>query len=188
MNQDGTVNGQIIDSTSSIVTLLTGQAPSQSFGMLDAVMVETMAMAMHNAVNRQQSAGMIGSAAVTAACAKLLAVPVPPFVPPPPAPPPVLPTLPPLPGPTPVAPPEARVAAASATAESAIDTLKAEAAQAVAVSTTVQNELSTLISEAQEVTPAPPPAVASTPTPPSVDPAPPSPGPAPAGIAGAPNQ
>ncbi|WP_390623098.1 hypothetical protein ACEQUB_p01325 (plasmid) [Ralstonia syzygii] len=87
---DSTVNSQIVDAVSSIVTLTTGQAPSQALGMLDAVLLETLGMAMHNAVNRQQSAGMVSSAALTAACAKILAVPfpLPPAPPPPVSPPP----------------------------------------------------------------------------------------------------
>ncbi|WP_179098179.1 RebB family R body protein, partial [Burkholderia pseudomallei] len=82
---DSTVNSQIVDAVSNVVTLTTGQSPSQAFGMLDAVLLETLGMAMHNAVNRQQSAGMINSAALTAARATILAVPFP--APPPPPPP-----------------------------------------------------------------------------------------------------
>lgn len=85
MSDEGTVNNQMMDATTGIVTLLTGQAPSQAFGMLDAVMVETLGMAMHNAVHRQQNASLVNAAAVTAACAKMLAVPFP--APPPPPPP-----------------------------------------------------------------------------------------------------
>ncbi|MFL7904015.1 RebB family R body protein [Azospirillum argentinense] len=85
MSDEGTVNTQVIDATSDIVTLLTGQSPAQSFAMLDAVMVETLGMAMHNAVHRQQNAGMVNSAAVTAACAKMLSVPFPTTPPPPPS-------------------------------------------------------------------------------------------------------
>ncbi len=85
MSDEGTMNTQVIDATSDIVTLLTGQSPAQSFAMLDAVMVETLGMAMHNAVHRQQNAGMVNSAAVTAACAKMLSVPFPTTPPPPPS-------------------------------------------------------------------------------------------------------
>ncbi|MGD3727160.1 RebB family R body protein [Xanthomonas citri pv. citri] len=72
MIDDSSVNSQIVDAVSSIVTLTTGQAPAQALGMLDAVMLETLGMAMHNAVNRQQGAGMINAAAITAACAKMI--------------------------------------------------------------------------------------------------------------------
>ena len=92
--------------------------------MLDAVMVETLGMAMHNAVSRQQGAGMISSAAVTAACARMLSMPFPMPPPPPPPPPPVVQ---PLPGPPPDAAPMAVVAAALAEGESAIETLKVQA-------------------------------------------------------------
>lgn len=100
------VNGQITDAVTQTVTLLTGQAPSQAFGMMDAVMVETMGMAMYTAVNRQQNAGMVGNAAVTAACAKMLSLPPFPLAAPPPGaePPPVPPAsgvVNPLPGPPP---------------------------------------------------------------------------------------
>ncbi|WP_271000102.1 RebB family R body protein, partial [Listeria seeligeri] len=68
------------------------QGPAQSFSMLDMVMLETLGTAMHNAVARQQGAGMVSNAAVTAACAKMInapwPVPPPPPLPPPPPPPP----------------------------------------------------------------------------------------------------
>jgi hypothetical protein len=91
MSDNSTVNSQITDSISQVVTLLTGQSPSQSFGMMDAVMLETLGMAMHNAVTRQQYAHMTSTAAVTAACAKMLQAPFPIAPPPPPpAPPPTV--------------------------------------------------------------------------------------------------
>ncbi|MBK3736459.1 hypothetical protein GAY29_25845, partial [Azospirillum brasilense] len=67
MSDEGTVNTQVIDATSDIVTLLTGQSPAQSFAMLDAVMVETLGMAMHNAVHRHPNQGRCNSAAATPA-------------------------------------------------------------------------------------------------------------------------
>lgn len=135
---DSTVNSQIVDAVSNVVTLTTGQSPSQAFGMLDAVLLETLGMAMHNAVNRQQSAGMINSAALTAACAKILAVPFPaPPPPPPPAPAPP-PEVHPLPGPdeslSPAAVVEASVKeseAAFGEVKAALDELKASADTAV---------------------------------------------------------
>lgn len=84
MNDHGTVNSQIVDSVADVVTLTGGHAPAHAFGMLDAVMVETMGMAMYNAVSRQQGSSMIGSAAVTAVCAKMLNAPF--ALPPRPAP------------------------------------------------------------------------------------------------------
>jgi len=149
----GSVNSQIIDSTTGIVTLITGQAPSQAFGLLDAVMVETLGMAMHNAVSRQQGASVIGSAAVTAACAKMLTVPFP--VPPPPPPPPP-PTVQPLPSPPPSMPPSGLIAAAFSQAETAIDALKTQAAGAGSLAQTAQADLGKLITEAGGTPPAPP--------------------------------
>lgn len=78
MNEDlSTVNSQIVDATTSIVTLAAGQSPSQAFAMLDTVLLETLGIAMYNAVNRQQGAGMLSAAAVTSTCAKMLSVPFP---------------------------------------------------------------------------------------------------------------
>ncbi|MCE4554587.1 RebB family R body protein [Roseateles cellulosilyticus] len=74
---EGTVNSQILDAAVSTVALTTGQAASQALAMLDVVLLETLGMAMHNAVHRQQSAGMVSAAAVTAACAKMLQTPFP---------------------------------------------------------------------------------------------------------------
>jgi len=123
---DNTVNSQIIDAVSSVVALSTGQAASQALGMLDAVLLETLGMAMYNAVNRQQGAGMISSAAITAACAKMLAAPFP-IAPPPPTPGPP-PEVKPLPGPPlQPAPPAAVIAAALAEGKTAIEVLKAQA-------------------------------------------------------------
>ncbi|XUM21613.1 RebB family R body protein [Bradyrhizobium oligotrophicum S58] len=136
MSDPGTVNGQIIDSTTGVVTLLTGQSPSQAFGLLDAVMVETLGMAMHNAIGRQQGASVIGSAAVTAACAKMLSVPFP--IAPPPAPKPPPPSVDPLPGPPPNPSPSAAVAAAFAEAESAVTALKLQASVASSLAQTAQ--------------------------------------------------
>lgn len=122
---NSTVNSQIVDAVSSIVTLTTGQSPSQALAMLDAVLLETLGMAMHNAVNRQQSASMVSAAALTAACAKMLAVPFPaPPAPPPPAPTPP-PAVHPLPGPEEPPPQAALVKAAVQEGEIAFSGAKA---------------------------------------------------------------
>ncbi len=76
MPDGSTVNAQIVDSVADVVTLSSGMAPAQSFGMLDAILTETLGMAMYNAVSRQQGASMIGSAATTSSCAKMLRVPL----------------------------------------------------------------------------------------------------------------
>lgn len=159
MNDNGTVNNQIIDSVTGVGTLLTGQAPAQSFGMLDAVLLETLGMAMHNAVNRQQGGSMVGAAAVTAACAKILAVPFPP--PPPPAPPVPAPPIHvnPLQGP-PHGPPSAAtvIAAAYADAEAAIKVLQTQAQGASADATKAQADLAQLVTDAAPITPSADPA------------------------------
>ncbi|MGJ5083181.1 RebB family R body protein [Bradyrhizobium sp. HKCCYLS3013] len=155
MSDPGTVNGQIIDSTTGVVTLLTGQSPSQAFGLLDAVMVETLGMAMHNAIGRQQGASVIGSAAVTAACAKMLSVPLP--IAPPPAPKPPPPAVDPLPGPPPNPSPSAAVAAAFAEAESAVTALKLQASSASSLAQTAQADLNQIVTDAGGTTPSTPP-------------------------------
>lgn len=142
MIDDSSVNSQIVDAVSSIVTLTTGQAPAQALGMLDAVMLETLGMAMHNAVNRQQGAGMINAAAITAACAKMISAPFPVPPPPPPAPPGPPPTVAPLPGPPTVPPPPAAlIAAAAAEAKVAVDVLKTQAQGASADAATATADL-----------------------------------------------
>jgi len=133
MNEQGTVNSQIIDSVADVVTLNDGIAPSTAFGMLDTVMTETLGMAMYNAVSRQQGSSMIGSAATTAVCAKMLATPfvtevfLPPKpVPPPPPPPSGVQPLPPVPPKPPPLTPSAIIAAATKEGEWAIDVLRGE--------------------------------------------------------------
>lgn len=161
---DNTVNSQIVDSVSSVVTLSTGQAASQALGMLDAVLLETLGMAMYNAVNRQQSAGMISSAAITATCAKMLAAPFP--IAQPPQPPGPLPEVKPLPGPSPQpAPPAAVIAAALAEGKTAIQVLKAQAGESSDDAASANSDLLELHTlTAPE--PAPPPvAAASQPSP-----------------------
>lgn len=66
-----------------------GQSAAQTQGLLDTVMAETLGMSMHNAVTAQHNSQMVASAAVTAACARMIrgATPAPPAVtiqPPPP--------------------------------------------------------------------------------------------------------
>ncbi|MEI9926890.1 MAG: RebB family R body protein [Sphingomonas sp.] len=125
MDQPGTVNSQIVDGVADVVTLTGGGSPSHAFAMLDAVMAETLGMAMYNAVNRQQGSSMIGAAAVTATCAKMLTVPFPILpAPAPPDPPPAVETL---AGPPPKPlPPADLIAAATTEAETAIAVLQAE--------------------------------------------------------------
>lgn len=48
----------------------------KAFDLIDVVMSETLGMSMHNAVTAQQNAQMSATAAVTAACAKMLQMPL----------------------------------------------------------------------------------------------------------------
>ncbi|HEL3813351.1 TPA: RebB family R body protein [Stenotrophomonas maltophilia] len=188
MSSENTVNSQIVDSVSAASTLLVAQGPAQSFSMLDMVMLETLGTAMHNAVARQQGAGMVSNAAVTAACAKMInapwPVPPPPPLPPPPPPPQVIP----LPGPVPAPPsPAAVIAAATAEGKTAISVLQAQTHGATADAAAATASLHTLEQLAGDgAAPAPGPAPDSTPGPepaagPAHDPAPDSPSTAAAG-------
>src|SRR5947209_574108 len=72
---EGSVNNQIIDSVKQTAIAVLGQAPAQTTGMLDAVMTETIGMAMYNAVTTQHNSQMVASAAIAATCARMLRVP-----------------------------------------------------------------------------------------------------------------
>lgn len=65
------VNSQVVDTVAAILTLSTGNAPAASFAMLDLVATETIGMAMHNALARQQAGAMVASAAAAAICARI---------------------------------------------------------------------------------------------------------------------
>lgn len=152
MNDAGTVNDQVVDSVNSVTTLISGQSPAHAFAMLDTVMVETMGMAMYNAVNRQQNAGMVNSAAVTAACARMLNA-YPPYTPPPPPPAPVPPVVNPLPGPTPAPSSEAVVQTAFSQGTQAIATLQGVAEATNTVAQEAQADLKTLAQQASAAAP-----------------------------------
>lgn len=131
MSDQGNVNSQIVDSVADVVGITSGLAPAQAFGMLDTVMTETLGMAMYNAISRQQGGSMIGSAAATAVCAKMLTAPFPFEIPaPPPSPPPCpdpaggVTPLPPVRPPGPPPPPAWVIHDATRAAEAAIDTLR----------------------------------------------------------------
>ncbi len=160
---DGTMNTQVIDAATTTAALLTGQAPSQATGILDTVMAETLGMSMHNAVMRQQADGMVGAAAVTATCAKMLQAP--PYLSPkkdlPPMPDPsptidqLIAPLPPPPAPPAPSPPPQdaydQFMQGITEAESALLLLKKQAAQVAA-------ELAKLAADANGGPPSPPPA------------------------------
>ena len=163
---DNTVNSQVVDSVASVVTLATGHAASQALGMLDAVLLESLGMSMYNAVNRQQSAGMISAAALTATCAKMLSTPLatgtPPAPPPPPGAPPDVRQL---PGPPPSPPlPAAVIAAAMAEGRSAIQTLKDQALSASDDAANAADDLKSLQALAAVDSTAPPVASSNAPS------------------------
>lgn len=83
MPEEDLVNTQIRDAVHAANYTVMGHAAAQSAGMVDALMAETIGMAMYNAVNTQHNAQMIGSAAVAASCAKMLRTQAPPWLPPP---------------------------------------------------------------------------------------------------------
>ncbi len=77
MPSENSINDHIVDSVDFVVNHGIKHAQSQTTAMLDAVMAETIGMLMHNAVTAQHNGQMVGSAAVTATCAKILSVPLP---------------------------------------------------------------------------------------------------------------
>jgi hypothetical protein len=83
MPDEDMLNTQIKDSVQYANHTVMGHAPSQSASMLDALMAETIGMAMYNAVNTQHNAQMISTAAVAATCAKMLKTQPVPWLPPP---------------------------------------------------------------------------------------------------------
>jgi len=160
------VNDQIVESVADVVTLNSGHAPAQSAAMLDVVMAETIGMSMYNAISRQQSSSMVGSAAVTSACAKMLQTPFPilpplvPYVVPPSG-------LQPLPVPPGGLTDAEAIAVAGVDAGAAIDVLAAEAQSSdVSSATTVLKSLAKQINAALAALnpPAPAPSPAPSPT------------------------
>jgi hypothetical protein len=149
----GTVNDQVVDSVITNATLLTGQAPSHAFGILDTVMAETLGMSMHNAVLRQQSDSMVNSAATTATCAKMLQSPYIPFPlpatpspspsPPPPPPGPWADSLvpPQSPPPPPADSPVVAFAQANASSALSLQRLRQRAAEAKSHADAAEGEL-----------------------------------------------
>jgi killing trait domain-containing protein len=72
------VNSQILDAVAAVAALGAGNAPAASFALLDVAMTDAAAMAMHNAVARQQADGIVAAAAMAAACARINEVATPP--------------------------------------------------------------------------------------------------------------
>lgn len=65
-------NSQVVDSVTEAIALNIGHAPSATEAMIDAVMAQTVGMAMHNAVTAQQNAQMVANSAVAATCTRIL--------------------------------------------------------------------------------------------------------------------
>jgi len=85
------INSQILSGVIDADLLALGLAPSQSHAMLDAVMSQTLGLAMHNAVVRQQADRVVSQALISVACARMVervgfAVGSPPVTPKPAAP------------------------------------------------------------------------------------------------------
>lgn len=149
MSNDATVNSQIVDSVTGLVTLLAGQSAASAMGMLDVVMTETLGMSMHNAVTRQQNNHMTSSAAITAACAKMLQVPFGR-----PAPAPLLPLKDPNGGGLPNPPDAASAIARSyVDAEAAVAALRREASAAGRNVATAEKDLQNIVTQATPPTP-----------------------------------
>ena len=71
-------NREIVNNLENIQALLSVNSVSQPMAMMHAVMVETLGMSMHNAVNTQHHAQQMNNAATTSTCARILAtVPTP---------------------------------------------------------------------------------------------------------------
>lgn len=66
-----TINSQVTDAIAAINTLTEGLGPSSSAAMLSVMGADSIALAMLNAVARQQADATIASAALASACARL---------------------------------------------------------------------------------------------------------------------
>lgn len=136
------LNTQIVDSVAAANFINIGGAPASAQALLDAVMSETLGMAMHNAVMRQQANSVVSSAATTATCARILQAGG--GAPPPPAPPyfPIEPgpVIPPLDGPE-VINPNVVMAKASAEVDEALNALGAQAAASQQEAVQAQTEV-----------------------------------------------
>jgi hypothetical protein len=65
------VNDQVLDAISALETLNIGGAPAASAAMLGLMGADSVALALLNAVSRQQADGTIAAASVAAVCARL---------------------------------------------------------------------------------------------------------------------
>jgi hypothetical protein len=77
MSNSGHNGGQLsTGEAADIDTLVLGTSPSYSHAVLDAVLAQTLGMAMYNAVTAQQNASAARSAAVLMACSAMLSLPI----------------------------------------------------------------------------------------------------------------
>jgi hypothetical protein len=72
-----TINSQVTDAIAALNTLSAGLGPSTSAAMLGVMGADSIALAMLNAVARQQADATIGSAALASVCARLAGTRVP---------------------------------------------------------------------------------------------------------------
>lgn len=142
MSSMSLVNAQITDAVSQTNATVIGTAAAQSFGILDAVMSETIGMAMHNAVGNQRNMQMVSSAAVSATCARILNSYAPP--PPKPAPPPTPPAPPRAPDPS------AALAQGTQSAKAAIAKVITDASQAAGSVSAATTGLKEIEDQAQQ--------------------------------------
>ena len=66
-----TINSQVTDAIAAINTLTEGLGPSTSAAMLSVMRADSIALALLNAVARQQADATIASAALAAVCARM---------------------------------------------------------------------------------------------------------------------
>lgn len=66
-------NIETVNNLEQLTGVLTGPGTSKPISMLSTVMTETLGMSMHNAVSTQHNAQQVNNAAITTACARILA-------------------------------------------------------------------------------------------------------------------
>ncbi|HEX4952286.1 MAG TPA: RebB family R body protein [Thermoanaerobaculia bacterium] len=66
------VNSQITDAVALTSVAVVGQAPAQAMAVLYQMVAATVAASMQNATSAQQAGQQIGTAIVSAACARIL--------------------------------------------------------------------------------------------------------------------
>lgn len=139
---ESTLNSQVTDAVMALNALSAG-APALSQAMLSAMGADSVALAMLNAVSRQQADGAIASAALASVCARLAGTRVPEVANP--------------------ASPERFVAAAEAQAQAAILLLRSQAGRQGDAAVAARSALARL---AEAAAPAPGPVPSPPPSPP----------------------